>query len=87
METGYVVLFGTYISYLLTMIGQRVLRPTVVSIYNYVQPMVSVTVSVLTGISVFKWSQGLAVILVLRRRVAGDNEKSRSRRDGQPHKP
>lgn len=85
METGYVVLFGTYISYLLTMIGQRVLRPTVVSIYNYVQPMVSVTVSVLTGIGVFKWSQGLAVILVFS--GVWLVTKSRSRRDGQPHKP
>ena len=63
-EVGYVVFFGTYLGYILTMIGQRTLRPTVVSIYNYVQPIVSVTVSVLTGIGIFKWSQGLAVILV-----------------------
>ncbi len=63
-EAAYVVVFGTYIGYILTMIGQKTLRPTVVSIYNYVQPIVSVTVSVLTGIGVFRWSQGLAVILV-----------------------
>ena len=78
-ETGYVVFFGTYVSYILTMIGQKTLRPTVVSIYNYVQPIVSVTVSVLTGLGVFKWSQGLAVILVF----AGVwmVTKSKSRRD------
>ncbi len=64
IEAGYVVLFGTYISYILTMIGQQTLRPTVVSIYNYVQPMVSVVVSVLTGIGVFRWSHAVAVILV-----------------------
>ena len=64
LETGFVVVFGTYISYILMMIGQHTLRPTVVSIYNYVQPVVSVTVSVLTGIGVFKPSQGAAVILV-----------------------
>ncbi len=64
VEAGYVVLFGTYISYILTMIGQQTLRPTVVSIYNYVQPMVSVVVSVLTGIGVFRWSHAVAVILV-----------------------
>ena len=46
------------------MIGQHTLRPTVVSIYNYVQPIVSVTVSVLTGLGVFKPAQGVAVILV-----------------------
>ena len=64
LETGFVVIFGTYISYILMMIGQQTLRPTVVSIYNYVQPVVSVTVSVLTGIGLFKPTQGLAVILV-----------------------
>lgn len=64
LETGFVVFFGTYISYILMMIGQHTLRPTVVSIYNYVQPLVSVTVTILTGIGVFKSSQGLAVILV-----------------------
>lgn len=63
-EAAYVVFFGTYIGYILTMIGQRTLRPTVVSIYNYVQPLVSVSVSLMTGIGILKWSQGLAVLLV-----------------------
>ena len=46
------------------MIGQRTLRPTVVSVYNYVQPIVSVSASVILGISMLQWSQGLAVVLV-----------------------
>lgn len=64
MEVGFVVFFGTFVSYLLSIVAQGVLRPTVVSVYNYVQPIVSVTVSVLTGLGVFTWQQGLAVILV-----------------------
>jgi drug/metabolite transporter (DMT)-like permease len=36
----------------------------VVSVYNYVQPLVSVIVSVLTGIGVLRPSHALAVILV-----------------------
>lgn len=64
VEIGFVVFCGTYISYIFTMIGQRILRPTVVSIYNYVQPVVSVGVSVMAGIGVLKWSQAIAVILV-----------------------
>lgn len=63
-EAGYVVIFGTYLGYILTMVGQHSLRPTVVSIYNYVQPIVSVTVSILTGIGVFTFMQGVAIILV-----------------------
>lgn len=64
LEIGYVVFVATYLSYILTMVGQRTLRPTVVSVYNYVQPIVSVTASVVLGISVVQWSQGLAVLLV-----------------------
>lgn len=63
-ETGYVVFFGTYLGYILMMIGQKTLRPTVVSVYNYVQPLVSVSVSVLAGLAVFKGTQALAAILV-----------------------
>jgi len=74
-----VVFFGTYLGYILTMIGQRTLRPTVVSIYNYVQPIVSVTVSILTGLGILKWSQGLAVILVFS--GVWLVTKSKSRRD------
>jgi drug/metabolite transporter (DMT)-like permease len=58
------VFFGTYVGYILTMIGQKTLRPTVVSVYNYVQPIVAVVVSVLTGIGVLKPSHALAVVLV-----------------------
>ena len=33
-ETGYVVFFGTFPGYICMMIGQKTLRPTVVSVYN-----------------------------------------------------
>lgn len=64
LEVGFVVIFGTFLSYLLAIVGQRILRPTVVSVYNYVQPIVSVAVSVATGLGVFTISQGIAIILV-----------------------
>lgn len=63
-ETGFVVFFGTYISYICMMVGQQTLRPTVVSVYNYMQPLVSVSVSVALSLAVFKTSQALAAILV-----------------------
>ena len=63
-ETGFVVFFGTYISYICMMVGQQTLRPTVVSVYNYMQPLVSVSVSVAVGLAVFKTSQALAALLV-----------------------
>lgn len=79
METVYVVVMGTFVSYLLMMFAQQTLRPTVVSIYNYVQPIVAVTASVLTGLGVFKPAQGLAIILVFG--GVWMVTKSKSRRD------
>ena len=61
---GYVVFFGTFVAYLLTMAAQKVLRPTIVSTYNYVQPVVAVGVSLIMGIGVLRWSQVMAMILV-----------------------
>lgn len=78
-EAAYVVVFGTYLGYILTMIGQKTLRPTVVSVYNYVQPIVSVVVSLLTGLGILKTSHALAVILVFT--GVWLVTKSRSRQD------
>ena len=83
-EAAYVVFFGTFVGYILTMIGQKTLRPTVVSIYNYVQPLVSVTVSLLAGIGILRWSQALAVVLVFS--GVWLVTKSKSRRDMEQHR-
>lgn len=64
LEMGYVVVLGTFVCYLLSVVAQGVLRPTVVSVYNYVQPIVAVAVSVAVGLSVFTLPQAIAVILV-----------------------
>jgi len=79
LEVGYVVGIGTFVCYILTMIGQRTLRPTVVSVYNYVQPVVSVLASLLMGIGVLKPTHALAVVLVFS--GVWLVTKSKSRRD------
>lgn len=63
-ETAFVVFAATYLAYILMMKGQKTLRPTIVSMYNYVQPIVACIVSVATGLGIFGWGQALAVILV-----------------------
>ena len=78
-EVLYVVAIGTFLGYILTMIGQRTLRPTVVSVYNYVQPIVSVAASLLMGIGILKPTHVLAVVLVFS--GVWLVTKSRSRRD------
>ena len=63
----------------MTMNTKQKHRHTVVSVYNYVQPMVAVVVSVLTGLGIFKPAHAIAVVLVFFgvRFVT----KSKSRRD------
>ena len=63
-EAGYVIFFGTYLGYICMMIGQKTLRPTVVSVYKYVQPVVSVSVSVMASLAVFKGMQAFAALLI-----------------------
>ena len=46
---GYVVVCSTFLSYLMVPIGQHHLRPTVVSMYNYVQPVVAVLFTVVSS--------------------------------------
>lgn len=59
--------------------GRQHAAPTVVSIYNYMQPVTAVAVSALSGVAVFQPSQGLAMLLVF----AGVAlvTKSKSKRD------
>ena len=83
LEASYIVFFGTFVGYLLIVKAQQILRPTVVSVYNYMQPIVAVTVSVLTGIGIMKWTHALATVLVF----SGVSlvTKSKSRRDMEQH--
>jgi len=63
-ETAYVVVCGTFAAYLLMICGQQVLRPTVVSMYNYVQPIVAALVSILLGLAVLTVTHAVAAALI-----------------------
>lgn len=63
-EIGYVVFFATFVAYFLIPVGQKRLRPTLVSMYSYLQPMVAAAVSISLGMDRFSWQKGLAALLV-----------------------
>lgn len=63
-EVAFVVVGGTFIAYLCSVQGQKNLRPTVISMYNYVQPIVACVVSVVVGLGTFGLGQSIAVLLV-----------------------
>lgn len=60
----FVVVGGTFIAYIFVMVGQKNLRPTIVGIYNYVQPIVATCVALYFGIERFTIAKVLAVILI-----------------------
>lgn len=59
-----VVFCATFISYLLIPIGQKNLRPTVTSMYNYLQPIVASILAIAWGMDSFNALKIVAVILV-----------------------
>ena len=61
---AYVVVCSTFVAYLMVPIAQQHLRPTLVSIYNYVQPVVAVLFTVAVGLDTFGPTKGFAALCV-----------------------
>ncbi len=61
---AYVVVFGTFLAYMCIMTGQKRLRPTVVGMYNYVQPVVAMCVGIWLGLDNFTLTKAIAVVLI-----------------------
>lgn len=61
---SFIVIGATFISYMLIVVGQRNLRPTVAGMYNYVQPIVACIVSICWGMDTFNFTKGIAVVLI-----------------------
>ena len=64
LQLGYIILFATFIAYFLLPIGQKQLRPTVVSLYTYVQPLIGMITSIVLGMDRLNWQKILAAIMV-----------------------
>ena len=64
LQVGYVVVGGSFLAYICIMSAQRMLRPTVVSMYNYMQPIVASTVAIMIGLGTFNLEKGIAIALV-----------------------
>ena len=63
-EVAYLVFFATFVAYFLIPIGQQRIRPTLVSMYNYLQPIIASVVGVALGMDRLTWMKVLAAVLV-----------------------
>lgn len=60
----FIVVGSTFFSYMLIVVGQKNLRPTVAGMYNYVQPLVACIVAICWGMDTFNWVKAIAVVLI-----------------------
>lgn len=63
-EMLFIVFGGTFVSYIFFTDGQKLLRPTVVSMYNYVQPIVATVLSVAMGVGTFGVGKVISMAMV-----------------------
>lgn len=61
---AFIVVGATFLAYVLILFGQKNLRPTVVGMYNYVQPIVACIVAVWWGMGSFNLVKYIAVGLI-----------------------
>lgn len=64
LEAAYVVVFGTFIAYVFLPIGQRVMSPTAIAMYNYLQPIVSAAFSVAIGVATITMPTIIGSVLI-----------------------
>ncbi len=75
---AFILFCGTFLCYLLVPVGQKNLRPTLVAMYNYVQPVVATVIAIIWGMDSFNILKVLAVILVFAGVLLVNRSKSRA---------
>jgi drug/metabolite transporter (DMT)-like permease len=78
IRIAYVVVLGSFMTYLLIPIGQQTLRPTTLSMYNYLQPVVASFVAVIIGMDTFGIEKTISAVLVFAGVYIVTKSKSRA---------
>lgn len=65
LELGFVVVFSTFLTYFLTAVGHKYLKPVTYSVFTYFQPLVAAFLGMLMGLEIFSLKKGLAAMLMV----------------------
>lgn len=65
VNMGIVALFATVLAYFLLPVALRYLRPTTVSMYSNLQPIITAALAIALGQDIFTWNKPVALILVI----------------------
>lgn len=63
-EVAFVIVFSTFVAYFLIPYGQQRIRPTLVSMYGYMQPIVAISIAISTGMDRLTVTKVVAALLV-----------------------
>ncbi len=81
-EIGFMIFFSTFVAYYLIPVGQQRIRPTLVSMYGYLQPIIAIAVAIWTGMDRLTPTKLLAAVAVFlgvwvvnQSRAAGQEKK------------
>ena len=64
LQIAYVIVGATFVTYLLIPIGQKSLRPTTLTMYNYLQPLITTCITVIFGLGTFGFIKTFAAALI-----------------------
>lgn len=77
-ELSFLIVCSTFITYFLIPVGQKRIRPTLVSMYSYVQPIIATTISIAIGMDTLGWQKVVAALTVFAGVVIVNNSRSKS---------
>ena len=82
---AYTVFGATGVTYLLIPVAQKNLRPTVLSVYNYVQPITASVLALILGQDGYNWIKIAATVLVFVGVFCVTRSKSRQQLEMESH--
>ena len=63
-ELAYLIICATFVTYFLIPVSQKRIRPTLVSMYSYIQPIIAIVISIAIGMDALTWQKVLAAAMV-----------------------
>lgn len=64
LQILFVVVFATFIAYFLIPIGQKRIKPMIVCMYTYLQPVIAMSISFALGLDTMTWPKAIATAFI-----------------------
>lgn len=63
-ELAFLIVCATFVTYFLIPVSQKRIKPTLVSMYSYIQPIIAIIISIAIGMDSLTWQKVLAAVMV-----------------------